>query len=72
MKLDKATLDMILKLPDDQLILIIQKLAREKGININNLNISREQLSALRKALSGATDADIARATEILGGYGKK
>lgn len=72
MKLDKATLDMILKLPDDQLILIIQKLAREKGINISNLNITREQLSTLRKSLSGATDADIARATEILGGYGKK
>lgn len=72
MTLDKNTLDMILKLPDDQLIMIIKKLAKEKGINIGDLNIGKDQLSALRHALSGASNADIARATEILRGYGKK
>ena len=72
MTLDKNTLDMILKLPDDQLVMIIKRLAKEKGINVGDLNIGKEQLSTLRRALSGASDSDIARATEILRGFGKK
>ena len=72
MTLDKNTLDMLLKLPDDQLIMIIKRLAKEKGINLGDLNIGKEQLSALRRALSGADNADLARATEILQGYKKK
>ena len=72
MTLDKNTLDMLLKLPDDQLIMIIRRLAKEKGINLGDLNIGKEQLSALRRALSGADNADLARATEILQGYKKK
>ena len=72
MTLDKNTLDMLLKLPDDQLIMIIKRLAKEKGINLGDLNIGKEQLSALRHALAGADNADLARATEILQGYKKK
>ena len=72
MTLDKNTLDMILKLPDDQLIMIIKRLAKEKGINLGDLNIGKEQLSSLRHALTGADSADLARATEILQGYKKK
>ena len=72
MTLDKNTLDMLLKLPDDQLIMIIKRLAKEKGINLGDLNIGKEQLSALRRALSGADNTDLARATEILQGCKKK
>lgn len=72
MTLDKNTLDMLLKLPDDQLIMIIKGLAKEKGINLGDLNIGKEQLSALRRALAGADNADLARAAEILQGYKKK
>ncbi len=72
MTLDKNTLDMILKLPDDQLVMIIKRLLKEKGINVGDINIGNEQLSALRIALSGADNADLARATEILKNYKKK
>ena len=72
MTLDKNTLDMILKLPDDQLIMIIKKLLKEKGINAGDVNIGKEQLSALRLAISGADNADLARATEILQNFKKK
>lgn len=72
MTLDKNTLDMLLKLPDDQLIMIIKRLLKEKGINPSEFNIGKEQLSALRIALSGADNADLARAAEILKGYKKK
>lgn len=72
MTLDKNTLDMILKLPDDQLIMIIKKLLKEKGINAGDVNIGKEQLAALRLAISGADNADLARATEILQNFKKK
>ena len=72
MTLDKNTLDMILKLPDDQLIMIIKRLLKEKGINAGDINIGKEQIAALRHALSGADNADLARATEILQNFKKK
>lgn len=72
MTLDKNTLDMILKLPDDQLVMIIKKLLKEKGINAGDINIGKEQLAALRLAISGADNADLARATEILQNFKKK
>ena len=72
MTLDKNTLDMILKLPDDQLVMIIKRLLKEKGINAGDINIGKEQIAALRIALSGADNADLARATEILKNYKKK
>ena len=72
MTLDKNTLDMILKLPDDQLVMIIKRLLKEKGINAGDINIGKEQLAALRLAISGADNADLARATEILQNFKKK
>lgn len=69
MMLDKNTLDKLLKLPDDSLIAIINKIAAERGIDIKDLNITREQLNSLRSALSSADEHDIARASEIIKGF---
>lgn len=69
MMLDKNTLDKLLKLPDDSLIAIINKIAAERGIDIKDLNITREQLNSLRSALSSADERDIARASEIIKGF---
>ena len=69
MMLDKNTLEKILKLPDQQLIMIIKSIAAQNGIDINNMNITKEQLSSLRKALSGADDGDIKKAAEIFKNY---
>lgn len=69
MMLDKNTLERLLKLPDDQLIMIIKSIAAQNGIDIKNMNISKEQLSSLRKALSGADDADIKKAADIFKSY---
>ena len=40
MMLDKNTLEKILKLPDQQLIMIIKSIAAQNGIDINNMNIT--------------------------------
>ncbi len=69
MMLDKATLERILKLPDDQLLLIIKGLAKESGVDISNINIGKAQLDAIRSALSTATPQDIERAGEIVRGF---
>ena len=69
MMLDKNTLERVLKLPDNQLIMVIKSIAAQNGIDIKNMNITKDQVSSLRKALSGADDTDITRAAEIFKNY---
>lgn len=72
MILDKNTLEKILRLPDDQLLTVIRALAKESGIDISNLNIGKNQLDSIRKALSSATPEDVSRAADIIRGYKNK
>ncbi len=72
MMLDKGSIEKIIKLPDDQLMIIIKNLARESGIDISTLKIGKAQLDQIRAALSLATPEDIARAGDILAGYRNK
>lgn len=69
MTLDKNTLDKILKLDDNQLIMIIKSIAAQNGIDIKNMNITKDQLAAIRRALSGADDIDVKKAAEIFKNY---
>ena len=69
MTLDKNTLDKILNLDDNQLIMIIKSIAAKNGIDIKNMNITKEQLASLRSALSGADYIDVKKATEIFKNY---
>lgn len=66
MMLDKNAIEKIIRLPDDQLIMIIKSLARESGVDVSNLNIGKPQLDKIRLALSVATPDDIAKAGELL------
>ena len=70
MNIDKRTLDGLLKLPDDKLM---QMLCLVTGTS-NGKSASPESIAGLRKALSQVTDADIARAVELISAYklGKK
>lgn len=69
MMLDKRSVEMILHLPDDQLVMIIKKLASDAGVDVKNLNITKEQISRIRGALSIATDDDLKRAAELLANF---
>lgn len=66
MMLDRETMQKIVNLPDDQLLIIIKKLAAESGVDISNLHIGKSQLDNIRRGLSVATNDDIAKAAEIL------
>lgn len=72
MTLDKNTLEKLLNLPDESLILIIKRLAKEKGLNIEELNIKKEQLDLLRKGLMSASDSDITHIMELFKDKNKK
>ncbi len=68
MKIDKATVDKLLKQNDDQLWRTVQMIATGGGVNL--MGVKRPpDLSKLRNALSVMTDGDIKRATEIIESY---
>lgn len=68
MKIDKATVDRLLRQNDDQLWRTIQLIASSGGVNLSGVNRPKD-LSKLRSALSNMTDGDIKRATEIIESY---
>lgn len=68
MKIDKATVDKLLKQNDDQLWRTVQMIAASSGVNLMGVKRPAD-LSKLRNALSVMTDGDIKRATEIIESY---
>lgn len=67
MKLDKNTIATLLALDDEQLKAVIRGLAARSGVDLGTLNISEQDIAGVRRALSMATDEDIARAARQLG-----
>lgn len=68
MKIDKATVEKLLKQSDDQLWRTVQMIASGSGINLSGVKRPAD-LSKLRAALGSMTDGDIKRATEIIDSY---
>ncbi len=71
MTLDKNSIDMLLRLDDYHLAIIIKKLAGDAGIPADNINLGKNELAGIRQALSMTTDSDISRAMELLDNYKK-
>ena len=68
MKIDKSTVDKLLRQNDDQLWRTVQMIAAQGGVNLSGVTRPRD-LSKLRSALSTMTDGDIRRAMEIVDSY---
>ena len=66
MTLDKNSIDMLLRLDDAHLSLIIKKLASEAGIPMQSLNLGKAELDGIRSALSMASNGDVSRAAELI------
>ncbi len=66
MMLDKNSVELLLRLGDDQLISVIKRLAAGAGVDVSNMQITPTQLAGIRQALSLATDDDLRRASELL------
>ena len=72
MILDRNALNRLLSLNDGQLKMVMERLAAESGLDLSALNISPDDISSVRSALSGATDRDLEKVAEQLAKSRKK
>ena len=70
MKLDRNAIQALLSLNDEQLKAVIRGFAARSGVDLSSLRISENDIASVRRALSMATDEDIARITQQLGRQG--
>ncbi len=72
MKIDKNLLDQLANLDDASLSAAIRMIAASSGMDLGGTTFDANSLAALRSAMRGATDADIANAKRIFEGYSKQ
>ena len=72
MNIDKNLLETLAGLDDVTLTASVRAIAAASGVDLTGASFDKAQLDALRAAMRGATDADIARAKDILKGYRKE
>ncbi len=63
MQFDRKSLERMLALDDEELRRLIDRLARESGINPGVLKLGSTDLAALRAAIGSASDAELNRLT---------
>ena len=68
MQLDKKSLDRLLRLNDDQLRGVLGKLLVEYGVDISRVPLAQMDMTALRGVLAAATEEDISRFLQMMGG----
>lgn len=68
MQLDKKSLERLLRLNDDQLRGVLGKLLGEYGVDVSRVPLAQMDMTALRSVLSAATDEDIGRFLQMMGG----
>lgn len=66
MQLDRNAINRLLAMNDDQLKTMIRVLAENSGLDLSSFQIHPSDVDSIRRALAGATDADLARAAEQL------
>lgn len=68
MQLDQKSLERLLRLNDDQLRGVLGRLLAEYGVDVSRVPLAQMDMTALRAVLSAATDEDISRFFQMLGG----
>ncbi len=66
MKLDRRTLNKLLAMNDAQLRAVMEKLAREYGLDLSAFHVREGDMPALRRAIANATDEDLVKLAEQL------
>lgn len=73
MDIDKNILNSFASLDDASLLSAIKMIAMQSGVNIGDIGFDASQIGALRNAMRGATDSDIAMIKNLFNeGKGKK
>lgn len=68
-KIDKKTIDMLCRMPDDKLWGTVKMIASSAGVDLSSKRMSPRDMQKLRYTLGTLTDGDISRATEIIKTY---
>ena len=68
MQLDKKSLERLLKLNDEQLRGVLGKLLAEYGVDVSRVPLAQMDMKALRGVLAAATEEDVARFLQMMGG----
>lgn len=67
MKIDKKTINMVLKLNDDALWSVIEKVISKSGVSsLKNMERPKD-MTKIRETLSNLTDEDIEKALKLFG-----
>ena len=69
LKIDKNLLDQLANLDDKSLSAAIRMIAASSGVSLGDTKFDAASLDALRSAMRGATDEDLANAKNIFEGY---
>lgn len=69
MNIDKTMLNSLAAMDDAALSAAIRMIAASSGLNLGNATFSKTTLDALRGALRGADESDIANAKRIFEGF---
>ena len=64
MQINREGLDKLLNMNDIQLTMVITKLVSQSGLDPAQFNIDPRSIESIRRVLSRATDADLARIAE--------
>ncbi len=64
MKIDRKSLDGLLSMNDRQLMLIINRLLTDGGIDPSEFNINPQDIASIRTALSSASDEELSRVVQ--------
>ena len=72
MKLDRKSLNRLLAMNDTQLRAVMEKLAREYGLDLPAFQVREGDMPALRRAIANATDEDLVKLAEQLQRGGKR
>ena len=66
MKLDRKALNRLLSMSDKQMKTVIEKLTREYGVDLSQMNVSTADMAGLRRKLQSTTDEELVRIAEQL------
>ena len=69
MQIDKQTLQILLAMNDEQLAVLLGKIAKEAGISPADFGADPNDLNAIRRALSSATEEDLKRMNALYADY---
>ncbi|MCQ2354921.1 MAG: hypothetical protein MJ102_07480 [Clostridia bacterium] len=61
---DREALGRLLNMNDDQLRLVIDRIAAENGLDLSGVNISAGDMASVRRALGSASEDDIRKMSE--------